>query len=137
MNEKEILLDIGGEQDAVSHSSHRRLWSGLLVAVICFLLAGIVWVCVMNTTDTDYIPIRVVSPAGYECTLSVEGVEIEGTVATLRDLNEIVVTVSAQDAAYLLSYYGGEALVSETFLQLPADVCASGEWSAVLTARKK
>ena len=137
MNEKEILLDIGGEQDEVSHSSHRRVWSGLVVAVICILLACIVWVCVMNTTDTDYIPIRVVSPAGYECALSVEGIEVEGTVAALRDLDEVVLTISAEDAAYVLSYYGGEALISEGFLQLPVDVCASGEWSAVLTVRKK
>ena len=137
MNEKEILLDIGGEQSEVSHASHRRVWSGLLAAVICLLLACVVWVCVMNAADTDYIPVRVVSPAGYECALSVEGVEVEGTVATLRDLDEIVVVVSAQEVEYLLSRYGGEAIVNESFLQLPADVCVSGEWSAVLSAKKK
>ena len=89
MNDKNIMLDKNGEQNEVILVSHRKVLVSLLAAVICLLLAALVWVCVMNTQDTDYIPIRVVVPAEYECVLSVDGVEVEGAVATLRTLKEL------------------------------------------------
>ena len=136
MNDKNIMLDKNGEQNEVTPVSHRKVLVSLLAAVICLLLAALVWVCVMNTQDTDYIPIRVIAPAEYECELSVDGVEVEGTVATLRTLKEIAVTVSAEDAAYVV-YLGGEALMPEAMLQLPDGVHLTRDWSAVLTVTKK
>ncbi len=137
MNDKEIMLEKGAEQQHAPHASHRKVYGTLLAVVICLLLAALVWVCVMNTQDTDYIPIRVVAPAEYACALSADGVEVQGTVATLRGLKEIVVTVSAEDAAYILYYYEGEATVNEAFLHLPSDVYLTREWSAVLTVTEK
>ena len=137
MNDKDILLDKGGEQDEIVRVSRRKVWSGLLAAVICLALAGLVWVCVMNTQDTDYIPIRVVAPADYECTLSVDGVEVEGSVATLKALKEIVITLSPEDASYIVYYYEGQASVNEAILQLPADAHVAEGWSAVLTVKAK
>ncbi len=135
MNDKDILLDMGGEQDEVVRVSRRKLWSGILAAVICLLLAGLVWVCVMNSTDTDYIPIRVVSPEGYTCTLSVDGVEVEGSVAALRRTKEIVITISEYDAEYVL-YYGGELSVNESILDLPEDMRLAGVWNAKMSVKK-
>lgn len=137
MNDKDIMLDKNGEQEVVVRVSRRKVWGSILAAVLCLLLAGLVWVCVMNTQDTDYIPIRVVSPEGYTCTLSVDGVTVKGKVATLKTMEEIVVELTADDVAYILYYYDGEASVNEAVLQLPADVSVADAWSAVMIVTVK
>ena len=78
-----------------------------------------------------------VAPADYECTLSVDGVEVEGSVATLKALKEIVITLSPEDASYIVYYYEGQASVNEAILQLPADAHVAEGWSAVLTVKAK
>lgn len=135
MNDKEIMLDKDVEQEELAHVSHRKPYGAVIAAVVCLLLALVVWVGVMNTQDTDYIPVRVVAPQGYTCELSADGVEVDGTVATLRGLKEIVIPISAEDAEYVI-YLGGQAMIPEAMLQLPDGVQLTRDWSAVLTVTK-
>ncbi len=137
MNDKDIMLDKSGEQETVVRVSHGKLWRSVIAAVLCLLLAGLVWVCVMNTQDTDYIPIRVVGPAEYTCTLSVEGVTVQGKVSTLKTMDEIVVELSPENIQEILYYYDGAARVNGNILPLPADVTVPAEWDAVLTVTAK
>ena len=137
MNDKDILLDKNSEQEAVARISHRKVLGGALAAVICLLLAALIWVCIMNTTDTDYIPIRVVAPTDYAVALSVDGVEVEGTVSTLKGMKEIVITLTPEDVEYILGYYEGVAAVNQAVLQLSPDVSVADDWSAVLTVTPK
>ena len=137
MNDKEIMLEKGAEQQSASHVSHRRVYGTVFAAIVCILLALLVWVSVMNTQDTDYIPIRVEVPEGYACTLSVEGVTVQGTVMSLKKLDEIVVTFSAENVQEILYYYDGAVRVNGNILPLPADVSVSAEWEALLTVTEK
>ena len=137
MNDKKFFLENNAEQTQGEAVSHRRIYSAILAALVCIALALAVWIGVMNTQDTDYIPVRVLSPEGYECTLSVDGVEVEGKVSDLRDLDEIVVALTKDDAAYVLVGFGGEASVNEAFLRLPDGVYITREFSATLTVKAK
>ena len=136
MNDKDILMEKDAEQEQLAPVSHRKPYGPVIAAVVCLLLALVVWVGVMNTQDTDYISIRLVAPDGYTCELSATGVEVEGSVGVLRGLKEIVVPISTEDAEYILYYYDGEAAVNEAFLQLPLDVSLTREWTAKLTVTK-
>lgn len=137
MNDKDIMLDKNGEQQEVVRVSHRKVWRSVIAAVLCLALAGLVWVCVMNTTDTDYVSIRVVCPADYTCTLSADGVTVQGKVATLKTMDEIVVELAAENIQEILYYYEGTVLVNANILPLPAGVSVSGNWDAVLTVTAK
>ena len=122
MNDKKFLLENDAEQAQGEAVSHRRIYGAILAALVCIALALAVWIGVMNAQDTDYIPVRIVSPEGYECTLSVDGVEVEGKVSDLRNLDEITVALTKDDAAYVIVGFGGEASVNEAFLRLPEGV---------------
>ena len=135
MNDKKTLMDKEAGQDQDARAPQRKILGVILAAVLCPLLALVVWVGVMNTQDTDYIPVRVVGPEGYTCELSVDGVEVEGKVYALRDLDEIVITVSASDAQYVTVALGGAASVNEAFLRLPDGVSTIRDWTAVLNVR--
>ncbi len=137
MNDKNFLVEKDAEQEQSAPISHRNIYGAILAATICILLALVVWIGVMNTQDTDYIPVRVVAPEGYVCTLSVDGVEVEGKVSDLRDLNELVISLSEEDALYVLGAFGGVASVNEALLRLPDGVCVTREFSAVLTVKAK
>ena len=130
MNDKEILMENGAEQVQSTRDSHRNVYGTIVAVLVCLLLALIVWIGVMNAQDTDYIPITVSAPIGYECTLSVDGVEVQGKVADLRGLNELVITVPAGVA-------GGTYYVPEEMLELPQGVAVTGEWNATLTIKVK
>ena len=135
MNDKKTLMEKEAGQDQDARAPQRKILGVILAAVLCPLLALVVWVGVMNTQDTDYIPVRVVGPEGYTCELSVDGVEVEGKVYALRDLDEIVITVSASDAQYVTVALGGAASVNEAFLRLPDGVSTIRDWTAVLNVR--
>ena len=63
----------------------RSRLSDIIAVIVPVALALIVWVVVMNTEDSDQVFLKVIDPtAGYTYELSVEHVEIEGTVAALR-----------------------------------------------------
>lgn len=137
MNDKEIMLEKGAEQEPAAHGSHRKVYGTVFAAIVCILLSLLVWVSVMNTQDTDYVPIRVEVPEGYTCTLSVEGVTVQGTVMSLKKMDEIVVTFSVENVQEILYYYDGAVRVNGNILPLPADVSVSAEWEALLTVTEK
>ncbi len=137
MNDKEILMENGAEQESEARVARHSVSGAIFAALLCILLAGLVWICVMNTQDTDFIPVRVQGPEGYECTLSVDGVEVEGKVADLRHMDEIVVTLGESDMLYVIANFGGSASVNEAFLGLPEEVSVTRTFSAVLTVKAK
>ena len=105
--------------------SRRKMIVTVVAAVLCVMLAILMWICVMHTQDTDYIPIRVITPAGLDYELSVQGVTVEGSVAALRHLDEICITVTGSEPT---SY-----CVSAEMLELPEGVTLAENWSATLT----
>ena len=137
MNDKKFLVDMDAEQPEGERAAHRKVYSAILAAILCIALALAVWVGVMNTQDTDFIPVRVVAPMGYECTLSVDGVEVEGRVCDLRYLDELVINLSQEDVLEVLARFGGEASVSGAFLRLPEGVYLTRAFSAILTVKAK
>lgn len=137
MNDKKFLAEKDAEQEGGARVSHRNVYGALLAIVVCILLALVVWVGVMNTQDTDYIPVRIVVPEGYECTLSVDGVEVQGKVCDLRNLDELVITLSREEVLYVMTTFGGSATVNEALLRLPSGVYVTREFSAVLTVKAK
>ena len=56
MNDKEILMEKDVEQQSDARVARHSVFGAMLAVLLCILLAGIVWVCVMNTQDTDFIP---------------------------------------------------------------------------------
>ena len=63
----------------------RSRLSDIIAVIVSIALALLVWVVVMNTGDSDQIYVKVISPnVEYTYELSVEYVEVEGTVAALR-----------------------------------------------------
>ena len=130
MNDKEILMETGAEQERIGHSSHHSVYGAVIALLICFALALVVWVGVMNTQDTDYIPVSVAAPMGYECALSVDGVEVQGRVSDLRGLDRLVITIPAGVSA-------GTYYVPAEMLELPDGVALTQEWNATLTIKIK
>ena len=135
MNDKKFLIDNDAEQAQEERISHRKVYSAILAAVICIALALAVWVGVMNTQDTDYIPVRLVGPEGYRCHVSVDGVEVKGRVSDLRNLDEIVIELDEQEALRILFPGGGKA-DAEDYLKLPDGVTIAGDLNAVITVSK-
>ena len=131
MNDKDILLEKDAESVQSARVSHRELYGAIIAAAVCILLALVIWIGVMNTQDTDYIPIRVEGPEGYTYTLSVDGATVQGKVLTLKTLDEIVVTIPAgiglADGTY---YFPAE------MLELPVGVTLAEEWDVLLTVTK-
>ena len=132
MNDKEILKEKDAEHLQTERASHRKVYGAIIAAAICILLALVVWIGVMNSQDTDFIPVRVEGPDGYRCHLSVEGIEVQGKVSDLRGLDEIVIELDEQKALLIL---GGE-VEAEKYLKLPDGVSLTGNLSAVITVSK-
>lgn len=130
MNDKEILMENGAEQESEARVARHSVSGAIFAALLCILLAGLVWICVMNTQDTDFIPVRVQGAEGYEYTLSADGVEVEGKVADLRHLDEILLTLPAGLAP-------GTYYVPVEMLALPDGVTPSGSWTATVTVKAK
>lgn len=64
----------------------RSRLSDVIAVIVCIALALMVWTLVMNTEDSDQIVTKVIDPnPSYTYELSLEYVEVHGTVATLRN----------------------------------------------------
>ena len=135
MNDKEILMEKDAEQEKSSRAPRRSIYGAIIAAAVCVVLALVVWVGVMNTQDTDYIPVRLVGPEGYRCHVSVDGVEVKGRVSDLRNLDEIVIELDEQEALRILFLGGGKA-DAEDYLKLPDGVTIAGDLNAVITVSK-
>ena len=135
MNDKEILMEKDAEQEQSERAPRRRVYGSILAIILCLVLALVVWVGVMNSQDTDFIPVRVEGPDGYRCHLSVEGIEVQGKVSDLRGLDEIVIELDEQEALRILFPCGGED-EAERYLKLPDGVSLTGNLNAVITVSK-
>ncbi|MBE6630803.1 MAG: hypothetical protein E7624_08165 [Ruminococcaceae bacterium] len=130
MSDKKILQENGTEQKSSAPNVHKRVFSTLLALGVCLVLALFVWIVVMNAEDTSCVTVRIVGPNDMEYELSDTDVEIEGTVAKLKELGVIEIVVPAGTAA-------GVYRVTDVDLGLPDGVRVVEEWEALLTIKAK
>lgn len=82
------------QQKNGEYAVHRSRRSNIVAAVVCILLSLVVWVIIMDSGDSDYVAVRVAAPQeGYIYTLSVDFLEVEGTVGALRHADYIDVRI--------------------------------------------
>ena len=86
------------EQGNGEYAVRRSRRSNIVAIVICLLLALLVWILVMNAEDTARVSLALDAPEGSEYTyeLSVDEIEIKGSVAVLKDIEEIVIVPSEE-----------------------------------------
>ena len=127
----EVETQNEGRQDGEYVVRLSRL-SDIIAILVCAVLAVIVWVAVMNATDTDYLKLEILAPdTSMEYTLSETHLEVEGTVAVLRDADSIGISIAAYDKP-------GEYVINPEQLQLPDGVTlVDSNARLVLTVRQK
>ncbi|MBQ9778423.1 MAG: hypothetical protein IJW22_05805 [Clostridia bacterium] len=126
MKHKEKLQnEQGSEQDELHAVPHTGFHVNLIAAIVCILLAAVVWFGVMNTEDTDYLTLQVMVPQeGYTYTLSTGVLQVSGKVAVLKNVETIGVIIPGHEPGvyYLtpedLVLPDGVKLVSELYLTL-------------------
>ena len=125
MRDKNTMIDVDAQQPAAV--SHHKLYVNVLAALICLLIAVLVWVSVMNSQDTDYVPLRIENPQSnvtYE--FSADDLQVQGKVAALRHLTSISITVPEVLPS-------GTYLLTESDLDLPDGVHPVGDLRLTLT----
>ncbi len=131
MNRKLIDSQNDTEQQNGQYAVHRSRRSTVIAAAVCLLLALIVWVVIMGSGDSDYVSVRVLDPAEeFTYTLSVDLLEVEGTVGALRHADYIGVRVP-QNAVSGVYHLTVDDLV------LPDGVHLTAEPEITLTVRAK
>lgn len=132
MNRKLIDSQSTAEQQkSGEYAVSRSRRSTAIAAVICLLLALVVWVVIMGSGDSDYVVVRVLDPSeDFTYTLSVDFLEVEGTVASLRHADYIGVRVP-QNAV------SGVYRLTVDDLVLPDGVHLTAEPDISLTVRAK
>lgn len=117
------------KQEEARHAGHHR-WD-FLVAIVCVLLAFLVWLCVMNVRDTEFVTLKVKDQlADYTYEISVNSIEIEGRLATLRNVDALQIA--------LPTHTEGTHTIGEEYIVLPEGVSlAGGARSITVTVRAK
>ncbi len=116
----------GGEP--ARRSEHRR-WD-FPVALVCVLLAFLVWLCVMNVRDTEHVSLEIKDAlAGYTYELSTNSVEIEGNLATLKRVDAIHVEMPMHGV--------GTYTIPEENILLPEGVSLASSTRITVTVRAK
>lgn len=88
MDQNPIIPEKEENVETGQYAVKRSLRTDVIAAVICFLLAFLVWFVVMHLQDTDYLAVDTAGlPEGY--TISVTELEVKGTVAALRNAGKI------------------------------------------------
>ena len=122
--------DIEQQKNGEYAVSHNRVTT-VIAALVCVLLAVVVWVVIMGTGDSDYVPIRLLNTTEeYTYTVSADFLEITGTVGALRHADSIGIRVPDNAVAGVYS-------LSIDDLILPEGVYPAGEINLVLTVRAK
>ena len=112
-----VRKDETKKQEEARHTVHHR-WD-FLVAIVCVLLAFLVWLCVMNVRDTEFVTLKVKDQlADYTYEISVGSVEIEGRLATLRNVDALQIELSTHGV--------GTYTVDEADILLPDGVSLAG-----------
>lgn len=127
MREKDNLRKEEMHSDEVVVKTPHRHWD-LLVAPICILLAFLVWLCVMNVRDTEYIETEILLPVeGFTYELSADSLEVEGDVTALKRAERIGVIVPSNAP--------GVYVITEENLVLPEGVSLTSTLRLTLTVR--
>ena len=125
MNRKHDNMDDGME--ANERVPHRKQVSTIVAAVVCLLLALLIWLLVMNTNDTAYVPLEITGGTeAYTYVLSDTELEVGGAVQFLKGSKAIKVIVpeaATENGTYALQLADlvlpeGVALVEELHLTL-------------------
>ena len=116
----------GGENtEAVFQRNHRL---DIVAIFVCLAVAFFMWLCVMNTKDTDYLPLEVTgAKEGYTYTLSVDSLEVEGVLADLKRAQKVLVILPGD--------VGGVYTLTPEDLILPEGVAVANMPHITLTIR--
>ena len=125
MNRKHVdTTDELEQQSGSEYTVKSNSRASVIAAVICLLLAVLVWITVMSRTDSDYLSVYVADrQEGYVYELSADMIKVEGKVADLRLAKEIGVRLpeNAGVGEYKLSD-GELELVLPEGVQLSVDI---------------
>ncbi len=85
------------EQGNGEYAVRRSRRANIIAIAVCLLLALLVWVMVMNAEDTERVSLSLDAPDNeYVYELSDDEIEIKGSVAELKNIEEIVVLPSEE-----------------------------------------
>ena len=122
--------DIEQQKNGEYAMGHSRT-ATVIAAVVCVLLALVVWVVIMGTEDSDYVAVRMLNVKDeYTYTVSVDFLEVEGTVGALRHAGYIGVRIPEDAVA-------GVYQLTVDDLVLPDGVHLTAEPDITLTVRSK
>ncbi|MBE6691263.1 MAG: hypothetical protein E7590_08320 [Ruminococcaceae bacterium] len=135
MNRKHIEAqnETDRQQPQGEFAVRRSIRANIIAAVVCLLLAFVVWTVVMGFRDSDHVSVRILNPEeGYQYTLSTDLVEVEGSLAVLRSTEEIGVRLIGDngDGVYRLSD-------NELELELPEGIQLTSDIELTVTVKAK
>ena len=128
-NKKEAITDT---QETGEYSLHRNRRANVVAAVVCVLLAFVVWMLVMNVEDSNYVPVTLTgAPEGYHCVLSDTVIEVRGSVRHLKNAEQVQV-MFPEDITTPGTYH-----IELEDLVLPEGVSLKGGVELTLTVERK
>lgn len=133
MNHKHMDTTGELEQQGGEYTVKNSYLSTVIAAVICLLLALLVWIIVMSRPDSDYLSVCVVDQqAGYTYEVSVDMIKVEGKVSDLRHAETVGIRLPENAGA-------GEYKLSEgqLELELPDGVQLSVDIDLTVTVKAK
>ncbi|MBE6595683.1 MAG: hypothetical protein E7644_07790 [Ruminococcaceae bacterium] len=120
------------EQENGEYAVRRSVKGNIVAAVICLLLAVVVWAVVMNAEDSVEVELQLPQPAdGYTYTLSVDGIEIKGKMMNVKRVDAIEIAVPEE-----FRVAGTHTLTLE-HLVLPEGVAPAAAVEITLTVTEK
>ena len=126
MKEKD-LKEKQGEGHVVRSGHHR--WD-FLVALVCVVIAFLVWLCVMNVRDTEHVSLEIKDPIdGYVYELSSNTIEVEGNLVALKRVDAIEVVLPLNEV--------GTHTITEEHLVVPDGVSVTGNTRITVTVTKQ
>lgn len=129
MKEKDTVKREEAQKQGETRRAEHRRWD-FPVALVCVLLAFLVWLCVMNVRDTEHVSLEVKDAlAGYTYELSTKSVEIEGNLATLKRVEAIEIEMPV--------HVEGTYTIPEENILLPEGVSLASNTRITVTVRQK
>lgn len=121
------------EQENGTYVVKRNYVSNIVAAVVCLLVAFVVWLLAMSAEDTAILKLETVGgSAEYTYVLSDSALEISGTIRSIKKADRIEVIVPAAAATEPGTY----AIALED-LVLPEGVALTGLPQLTLTVERK
>lgn len=98
MNRKHIHEHVSEENGGYAIRNSRK--RDIVAAIVCLVLALVVWLFVMNGDDTADVALKLEGgDAAYTYTLSQESLEVAGRVVAIKGAREEGITVKIPDTA--------------------------------------